>query len=96
MAEFDGMADVQVTVYGKTSNILCDKNTTILNAAIKTGLEPPYSCTVGVCTTCRAKLFKGEVYMMEREGLTDDEIEQGYVLTCQSLPRSAEIELRYE
>jgi ferredoxin len=49
-----------------------------------------------VCTTCRAKVLKGKVEMMEREGLSDAEIEEGYVLTCQSLPRSPEIELIYE
>lgn len=95
-AEFDGTANVTVTVFGKTKTITCDKNTTVLNAALKQGIDPPYSCTVGVCTTCRAKVHKGVLHMMEREGLTDDEINQGYVLTCQAVPRSAEIELTYE
>ena len=74
----------------------CWKNTTILKACMKNSMDPPYSCTVGVCTTCRAKVHKGEVHMMEREGLSDDEIEEGYVLTCQALPRSSEIELTFE
>lgn len=95
-AAFDGTATVVVNVYGRTSTIKVDKNTTILKAAMKNGIDPPYSCTVGVCTTCRAKMHKGKVQMMEREGLTDEEIEEGYVLTCQSLPRSNEIELTYE
>lgn len=93
---FNGTAKVTITVYGKTNTIEVDQNTNILAAAMKNGIDPPYSCTVGVCTTCRAKVNKGEVYMIEREGLTDDEIKKGYVLTCQSLPRSAEIELKYE
>jgi ring-1,2-phenylacetyl-CoA epoxidase subunit PaaE len=63
---------------------------------MKQGIDPPYSCTVGVCTTCRAKVSKGYLHMLEREGLSDKEIEQGYVLTCQSVPRSNEIELSYE
>ncbi|MBL7811377.1 MAG: ferredoxin--NADP reductase [Bacteroidetes bacterium] len=95
-ADFNGSAQVTVNVYGKTKTITCDEKTTLLNAAMKNGIDPPYSCTVGVCTTCRAKVHKGEVYMMEREGLTDDEINEGYVLTCQSLPRSSEIEITYE
>lgn len=93
---FDGKATVTVNVYGRSSTFEVDKDTTILKAAMKNGVDPPYSCTVGVCTTCRAKVHKGLVHMMEREGLTDDEIEEGYVLTCQSLPRSAEIDLTYE
>ena len=44
----------------------------------------------------RAKVSKGHLHMLEREGLSDKEIEQGYVLTCQSVPRSNEIELSYE
>jgi ring-1,2-phenylacetyl-CoA epoxidase subunit PaaE len=95
-AAFDGTSKVTVNVYGRTSTITVDKNTTILKAAMKNGIDPPYSCTVGVCTTCRAKMHKGKVHMLEREGLTDEEIEEGYVLTCQSVPRSSEIELTYE
>lgn len=95
-ATFGGKALVKVTVYGKTHEIEISGKTTILDAANAAGLQPPYSCTVGVCTTCRAKVLKGSVEMMEREGLSDQEIEEGYVLTCQSLPRSNEIELIYE
>jgi len=93
---FNGQAQVKVSVYGKTHSISCDDKTTILNACMKNGIDPPYSCTVGVCTTCRAKVHKGNLYMMEREGLTDDEIAEGFVLTCQALPRSSDIELTYE
>lgn len=95
-SNFTGIARVTVNVYGKSSTFEVDKDMTILKAAMKKGVDPPYSCTVGVCTTCRAKVHKGTLHMMEREGLTDDEIEEGYVLTCQALPRSAEIELTYE
>lgn len=95
-ADFNGTANVTVTVYGKTASFSVDQNTTILKACMKNSMDPPYSCTVGVCTTCRAKVHKGEVHMMEREGLSDEEIEEGYVLTCQALPRSSEIELTFE
>lgn len=93
---FSGNATVTLTVYKKTHTIVCDKDTPILNAAMKNGIDPPYSCTVGVCTTCRAKVIKGEVQMLEREGLSDAEIAQGYILTCQSVPRSNEIIINYE
>ena len=93
---FSGTANITMKVYGKTHTISCDSNTTILNAAQKHGIDPPYSCTVGVCTTCRAKVSKGQVHMIEREGLSDREIADGFVLTCQSVPRSNEIELSYE
>jgi ring-1,2-phenylacetyl-CoA epoxidase subunit PaaE len=95
-AAFNGTATVTVNVYGRTATFSVDKNTNILKAAMKNGIDPPYSCTVGVCTTCRAKLHKGKVHMTEREGLSDDELNEGYILTCQAHPRSAEIDLTYE
>ncbi|MCO6495899.1 MAG: ferredoxin--NADP reductase [Bacteroidetes bacterium] len=95
-AGFSGKAKVKITLYGKITEIEVKDNQTILDAANAAGLQPPYSCTVGVCTTCRAKVLKGKVEMMEREGLSDSEIDDGYVLTCQSLPRSSEIEIIYE
>ena len=94
--DFNGVSEVTLTVYGKTHTITCDQNTTILNAAMKQGIDPPYSCTVGVCTTCRAKVTVGKLHMLEREGLSDAESAEGYVLTCQSVPRSSEITLKYE
>ena len=93
---FNGTSEITLTVYGKTHTINVDENTTILNAAMKEGIDPPYSCTVGVCTTCRAKVHQGLVHMLEREGLSDKEIEDGFVLTCQSVPRSSKITLTYE
>ena len=93
---FDGKSEITLSVYGKTHTITVDENTTILNAAMKEGIDPPYSCTVGVCTTCRAKVNSGLVHMLEREGLSDKEIEDGFVLTCQSVPRSSKITLSYE
>jgi len=94
--DFEGTATIKVQVYGEDSVIECDEHKNILDAAIDADLDPPYSCTVGVCTTCRAKVVKGKVEMKEREGLSDAEIEEGYVLTCQSFPKSNEIELIYE
>jgi ring-1,2-phenylacetyl-CoA epoxidase subunit PaaE len=94
--DFSGEATLKLEVYGEEHEIKCGERTTILDAAIAEDLDPPYSCTVGVCTTCRAKVIKGKVEMLEREGLSDDEIENGYVLTCQSQPRSNNIELVYE
>lgn len=88
--------DVQVEVYGETQTITVEPDQTILEAAIEADLDPPYSCTVGVCTTCRAKVKSGKVRMDEREGLSDAEIEEGYVLTCQSHPLTDDVDLVYE
>ena len=69
---------------------------TVLDAALDAGYDPPYSCMVAACCTCRAKLVKGKVHMDDRESLTDSEIKDGYVLTCQSHPRTEIVELDYD
>jgi ring-1,2-phenylacetyl-CoA epoxidase subunit PaaE len=69
---------------------------TILTAALDAGYDPPYSCMVAACCTCRAKLVSGKVEMDDRESLTDAEIARGYVLTCQAHPKSNGIVLNYD
>ncbi len=61
---------------------------TILDAAMKAGADLPFSCKGGVCSTCRAKLLEGEVMMEVNYALEADELEQGYILTCQAHPQS--------
>lgn len=60
----------------------------ILDAALKRGADLPYACKGGVCCTCKARLIEGEVEMDVHWGLEDDEIQQGYILTCQSHPKT--------
>ncbi|MCO4818274.1 MAG: ferredoxin--NADP reductase [Bacteroidetes bacterium] len=91
-----GDKQVKIDVYGDEQTITVSPDKTILEAAQDAGLDPPYSCTVGVCTTCRAKVLSGKVRMDEREGLSDAEIEDGFVLTCQAHPTSNNVELTYE
>lgn len=96
--DFDPNAPVNAVLHisGKTSTIQIPKGSTILEAAKDEDLDPPYACQMGVCTTCRAKLTKGKVHMDEREGLSDAEINAGFILTCQSHPRSNELEMVFE
>lgn len=87
---------IKAEVFGTSKEFKVKPEQTILIAAQDAGLDPPYSCTVGVCTTCRARLRSGKASMDEREGLSDAEIEQGYVLTCQAHPLSDDVDLVYE
>lgn len=98
MDDEDAGGDKKVTidVYGDEQTITVSPDKTILEAAQDAGMDPPYSCTVGVCTTCRARVLKGKVRMDEREGLSDAEIEDGFVLTCQAHPVTNDVELTYE
>jgi ring-1,2-phenylacetyl-CoA epoxidase subunit PaaE len=68
----------------------------ILEAATRAGIELPYSCCAGICSTCRTKVVRGTVAMAENYALEDWEIAAGYRLCCQSRPTSPEIEITYD
>jgi ferredoxin-NADP reductase len=69
---------------------------TVLEAARRGGLRPPYSCEAGNCATCMAHVDKGSVTMRVNNALADDELAGGWVLTCQSIPTSAELLVSYD
>ena len=87
---------IQIEVFGQKKEVLVKVDQTILEAAQDAGMDPPYSCTVGVCTTCRARLRSGKASMDEREGLSDSEIDEGFVLTCQAHPLTDDVDLVFE
>ena len=87
--------EVKVILDGSEHMLTVPPGVNILQAAIKADLDPPFSCKSGICTTCRAKLVSGKVKMDEREGLSDAEIEEGYILTCQSHPLTNNVKLEY-
>jgi ring-1,2-phenylacetyl-CoA epoxidase subunit PaaE len=68
----------------------------ILDAAARAGIDLPFSCKAGVCSTCRTKLVRGQVEMMQNYALEDWELEQGFILACQSHAKTPEIELTYD
>jgi len=68
----------------------------ILDAALSQGADLPYACKGGVCCTCKAKLVEGEVYMDVHWGLEEEEVAQGYILTCQSHPRSPRVVVDFD
>ena len=68
----------------------------ILDAAGRAGIDLPFSCKAGVCSTCRTKLVRGEVHMNENYALEDWELSQGFILACQSHAKTSEIELTYD
>lgn len=73
-----------------------DSEDTILDAAIKLGADLPYSCRGGVCCTCKAKLLEGKIEMDVNWGLEKEEVEQGYILTCQSHPRTPKVVVDFD
>lgn len=81
---------------GETIQIAIPQGKTVLRTLIDAGKEPPYSCEGGVCSTCMCKLTSGKIHMKNNLALSDKEVEQGYILSCQSIPLTESIEIEYE
>jgi ferredoxin-NADP reductase len=90
-------AATQVTVEldGRTSTADYRPGTTILQTARQMGMAPPFSCEAGSCATCMAKLVEGTVSMHVNNALTDDEVAEGWILTCQAVPTSPSVHAAY-
>ncbi|MQY25162.1 ferredoxin--NADP reductase [Nocardia aurantia] len=69
---------------------------TLLESARRATLSPPFSCEAGNCATCMGKILDGKATMRQNNALADDEIEDGYILTCQGVPDSASITVTYD
>ena len=87
---------VTVELSGNTIALVIKDDKDILRQLMTDGYEPPYSCLQGTCSTCKAKLISGEVKMKVDIGLEADEIKEGYILTCQSIPISEKTHCKFE
>lgn len=95
----NSQVDAQITVIldGEETHFgLNTKGDSILDAALDAGADVPYACKGAVCCTCRAKVLEGEVEMDMNYALEDDEVEDGYVLTCQSHPRTEKVVVSFD
>ena len=86
---------VTIELDGKTDSVEHRAGTTILQTARQMGMSPPFSCESGSCATCMGRLLEGTVQMKCNNALTDEEVAEGWILTCQSVPTSARIQVRY-
>lgn len=95
--EQEPMSTVSVTLDGTTTVMQVPFNTeSILDAALRNGLDLPYACKGGVCCTCRARVMEGEVEMEVNYALEHDEVEKGFVLTCQAHPRTEKVVIDFD
>jgi len=91
-----GDCQAEISLNGETFTMTIPSGKTVLDAVIDLGKDPPYSCTSGACSTCMAKVTEGSVEMEACFALDDEEVEDGYVLTCQSKCTSPTLKLNYE
>lgn len=89
-------ANAKVTLNGQTHDLAVEAQQTLLKAMLAQGINTPYSCQSGVCGACRANLTAGEVHMRARMALEDNEIEQGAILTCQSVAKADSLAVVFE
>ncbi len=94
--EEEGSA-ITVKLDGRSFDFQLDYNSNnILDEALAQGADLPFSCKGGVCTTCKAKIIEGEVEMEANYGLEPEEVTAGFILTCQSHPRSKKVVIDFD
>ena len=96
--EGEPVSKVSIKLEGSTFEVEIPEShdTVILDAALEQGIDAPYSCKGGMCCTCKAKLLEGEVSMDVHWGLEDDEVRNGFILTCQSHPKTMNVKIDYD
>lgn len=86
-------SEVTILLDGEEYSITVKRNASILDTALNDELDMPYSCQSGLCTACRGKCIEGQVSIDEAEGLSQDELDEGYVLTCVGKPLTDRVKI---
>ncbi len=94
--EADGMTHLEVTLDDTVHSVEMDRSSIVLDALIKAKLDAPYSCQGGVCSTCIARVTEGKATMVKNQILTDSELEEGLILTCQAHAETAILKIDYD
>ncbi len=89
-------SEVTLVLDGRSTTLTLPRTVPVLDAAQKVRADLPFACKGGVCGTCRARVTGGEVTMRRNFALEDDEVDAGFVLTCQALPVSEKITVDYD
>lgn len=92
----EGHSKITVLVDDEETTFVMSQKMTILDAALKQGVDAPYSCQGGICSSCMARITGGTAEMKKNAILTDSEIAEGLILTCQAHPTSPEIYVDYD
>ncbi|MFD0761498.1 2Fe-2S iron-sulfur cluster-binding protein [Lutibacter aestuarii] len=93
---FEGSCQITVLVDDEETSFNMETKTSILTAALKEGIDAPYSCQGGICSSCLAKVTEGKAVMDKNTILTEEEIKDGFILTCQAHPITEKITVDYD
>ena len=88
--------EVVIELDRRTTTATYRAGDTLLQTARSAGLQAPYSCETGSCATCMARIVEGSAQMVNNDALEDDEVAEGWVLTCQALPTSPTVQVTYD
>ena len=89
-----GNVTITLQLNGKIHTFESARNQTLLNSALFRGCDAPYSCLNGVCSSCIGRVEEGEAKMAKNEVLNDEQVSQGYILTCQAYAMTDKIKVR--
>jgi len=92
------MSNTKVTLIldGEEVSFEMSKDEVVLDVALLNGIDVPYSCQGGVCLTCMGKIEEGKADMIENQLLSEEEINDGCLLTCQAVPKSETLKINYD
>lgn len=92
----DGTTEITVLLDDEETTFSMQQSDDILAATLRNDLDPPYSCQGGVCSSCLAKVTQGKAVMTKNSILTDSEVEEGFILTCQAHPTTPKITIDFD
>ncbi|MCL4150706.1 UNVERIFIED_CONTAM: hypothetical protein GTU68_048110 [Idotea baltica] len=92
----EGVTEITFLLDDEETTISMSQKDNILSAALRNDLDPPYSCQGGVCSSCMAKVTEGKAIMSKNSILTDDEVEEGLILTCMAHPVTPKVSIDWD
>lgn len=91
-----GDAQVAIRFHGRTTTVTVPAGMSVLDAGRRVRADLPFACKTGVCSTCRARVLSGRVQMVANYALEEDEVQRGFVLSCQSYPETSSAEIDFD
>ena len=92
----DGKTSVTITVDDEEHTFSMDRTDVVLDVALEKDIDVPYSCQGGICSSCMARITEGKAEMSKNQILTDEEIEEGFILTCQAHPTTPTLKVDFD